>query len=152
MDSVRLAGTEGDECRRSRVMAETCPCTAPGAYEFITKADCFAINSDAPGPVQVAKQQRQLGGTYTSSNKGQLYTPGGRRRKLNRVCPLFNKARAACHYGEECIYVHRCSGCKKEDHGKYSSVNDGISSELCSLLCISVDDISRVVAALNTAG
>ena len=45
--------------------------------------------------------------------------------------------------------MHRCSGCKKEDHGKYSSVNDGISSELCSLLCTSVDDISRVIAALG---
>ena len=40
---------------------------APGAYEFITKADCIVINSDAPGPVQVAKQQWRLGGTYTSS-------------------------------------------------------------------------------------
>ena len=30
-----------------------------------------------------------------------------------------------------------------------SSVNDGISSELCSLSYISVDDISRVVAAMG---
>ena len=112
----REMNAEGAESWQKRDPWQLLSCL-PGT---ITKADCFAINSDAPGPVQVAKQQRGLGGTYTSSNKGQPYTPGGRRRKLNRVCPLFNKARAGCHYGEECIYVHRCSGCKKEDHGKYA--------------------------------
>ena len=82
------------------------------------KEDCFAINTDAPGAVQSEKHQQGFGGMYMTQNKGQPFTPGGRRQKLNRVCPLFNKSRAGCHYGEEYIYAHRCSMCKKEDHGR----------------------------------
>ena len=83
--------------------------------------DCFTLHTDLPGPVQLVKQQPGSGGIYPMSSKGQLFTPAGRRRKVNRVCPLFNKSRAGCHYGDECIFGHRCSVCKKEDHGKYAS-------------------------------
>ena len=56
------------------------------------------------------------GHIYITQIKGQPFTPD-RRQKLNRVRPLFNKTRASHHYGEECIYAHRCSVCK-EDHGR----------------------------------
>ena len=75
------------------------------------------MNTDLSGPMQPMKQPG-FGGIYQTSSKGQPYMPGGRRKRLNRACPLFNKAWAGCHYGEECIYAHRCSVCKEEDHGK----------------------------------
>ena len=85
-----------------------------------TMEDCFAVTTEVPGPVQPVKHQSGLGVPYLTPGRGQLFTPAGRRQKWNRVCPLFNKARAGCHYGEECIYVHRCSVCKREDHGKWT--------------------------------
>ena len=81
------------------------------------KEDCFVMSTDPPGTTNPV-QQPGFGAIYQTPSKGQPYTPGGRKKRLNRVFPLFNKARAGCHYGEECIYAHRCSVCKREDHGK----------------------------------
>lgn len=38
-------------------------------------------------------------GTHLMPSKEQLFMPGGRREKWNRVCPAYNKAHAGCHYG-----------------------------------------------------
>ena len=81
-----------------------------------SKEDCFVMSTDPPGTTHPV-QQPGFGAIYQTPSKGQPYTPGGQRKRLNRVCPLINKARAGCHHGEECIYVHRCSVCKREDHG-----------------------------------
>ena len=112
--SRREMNAEGMESWQKRDPWQLLSCL-PGTT---MKEDCFAINTDAPGPVQSVKHQQGFGGMYMTQNKGQPFTPGGRRWKLNRVCPLFNKSWAGCHYGEECIYAHRCSVCKKEDYGR----------------------------------
>ena len=114
--SRREMNAEGVESWQKRDPWQLLSCL-PGTTR---REDCFAINTKASGPAQMAKQQPGSGGIYLPPSKGQPLTPGGRRRRLNRVCPLFNKARAGCHYGEECIFVHRCSVCKKEDHGRYA--------------------------------
>ena len=59
------------------------------------------------------------GTTYRQgSSRGRQATPGGRQRHLNKTCGLFNRAPAGCHYGEECIYAHRCTQCRSEEHGR----------------------------------
>ena len=124
--SRREMNAEGVEAWQRRDPWQLLSCL-PGA----SARDCFAINTDTPLPVQPTKHQGQpgLGNTYPIPNRGQAFTPGGRRWGVNRVCPLFNKARAGCHYGEECIFAHRCSVCKKEDHGRCTCPTRGQESE-----------------------
>ena len=104
------------------------PSCLPGAS---AKEDRPAINTDIPQPAQPTKHQGQPGpgNTHPIPSMGQALTPGGRARRLNRACPLFNKARAGCHYGDECIPAHRCSACKKEDHGRCTRPTRGQESE-----------------------
>ena len=114
--SRREMNAEGVESWQKRDPWQLLSCL-PGTTRM---EDCFTLHTDLPGPVQQVKQQPGSGGIYPMSSKGQFFTPAGRRRRVNRVCPLFNKSRAGCHYGDECIFGHRCSVCKKEDHGKYA--------------------------------
>ena len=83
-----------------------------------SKEDCFVMSTDPSGTTHPVDSQG-LGLYIKHPVKDNLmYMPGGRRKKLNRVCPLFNKARVSSHHGEEYIYAHMCSVCKREDHGK----------------------------------
>ena len=34
------------------------------------------------------------------------------------ICRLFNRAPGGCPFGEECIFTHRCSLCRRTDHGR----------------------------------
>lgn len=86
--SKREMNAEGVEVWRRRDPWQLLSCL-PGAS---AKEDCFAINTDNPLVVQPTKHgQPGLGNTYSIPSRGQAFTPKGRRRKLNRVCPLFNK-------------------------------------------------------------
>ena len=42
----------------------------------------------------------------------------GSARKQGRVCRMFNRAPAGCSYGDQCIFVHRCTICRRTDHGR----------------------------------
>ena len=43
---------------------------------------------------------------------------GTTQHRQNGVCRLFNRAPAGCPYGEACIFIHRCTQCRRPDHGK----------------------------------
>lgn len=49
-----------------------------------------------------------------SSSQGQPGPPSRR----GGICRLFNRAPAGCPYAEECIFTHRCSICRRTDHGR----------------------------------
>ena len=118
--SRREMNAEGVESWQKRDPWQLLSCL-PGTT---TGDDCFTINAEPPRlGQQSAKHHPGFGGIHLTTSKGQPLTPGGRRRRLNRVCPLFNKTRAGCHYGEECIFAHRCSVCKKDDHGRWACRN-----------------------------
>ena len=53
---------------------------------------------------------------------------------LNHVSNLFNQAPAGCPYGEDCIFAHRCSKCRQEDHGRRSCPLQDTGDERGSLL------------------
>ena len=54
--------------------------------------------------------------------------PGTTQRRQGGVCRLYNRAPAGCPYGEACIFIHRCTQCRRPDHGKkdclYGEHND----------------------------
>ena len=43
---------------------------------------------------------------------------GSSARKQGGICRLFNRAPAGCSYGDRCIFVHRCTVCRRTDHGR----------------------------------
>ena len=51
---------------------------------------------------------------------GRQATLGGRQRCLNKACSLFNRPPAGYHYGEGCIYAHRCTLCQSEEQGRWN--------------------------------
>ena len=68
----------------------------------LSKDDCFVMSTDLLEPTQPTKQPGS-GGVYQTPSKGQPYMPVGRRKRLNRVCPLFNKVQVGCQYKEELL-------------------------------------------------
>jgi len=53
--------------------------------------------------MEVAKPRQHSQATSTSRKKG-------------GICRLFNKAPGGCPYGDQCIFMHRCSVCRSVDH------------------------------------
>ena len=52
----------------------------------------------------------------------------GSARKQGGVCRLFNRAPAGCSYGDQCIFVHRCTICRRTDHGRRNCPEEGRST------------------------
>lgn len=63
----------------------------------------------------------------TKQLSSQLKSSGGGPRKQSGVCRLFNRAPAGCSYGDQCIFVHRCTVCRRTDHGRRSCPEEGRS-------------------------
>lgn len=84
---------------------------------------CFPGVGGAEDPFAPAhdlglKNQRTYSSGVDSSLLTEPQTPRGRTRRLSKACGLFNKSPQGCHFGEECIYAHRCTVCRSEEHGR----------------------------------
>lgn len=74
----------------------------------------------------LSNRESQLGSSIPikrkqESGKGKQPAGGGapKRSKKAGLCRLLNSAPAGCPYGNECIFVHRCSNCGAlNDHGQ----------------------------------
>ena len=85
---------------------------------------CLQGSGTLDGPFVPAQNPAGITGGHVrgtsqrqGSNRGWLTRPGGRQRCPDKVCGLFNRAPAGCHYGEKCIYAHRCHS---EDNGRWN--------------------------------
>ena len=69
---------------------------------------------------------------HTQGYRPQAYEQG-LGKKTNSVPPV-QSAPAGCPYGEDCIFAHRCSKCRREDHGRRSCPFADTGKEKGSLL------------------
>ena len=68
----------------------------------------------------MSSQPPARGGTPVrgkTAGSSELNQPGPPSRR-GGTCRLFNRALAGCPFGEECIFTHRCSLCRRTDHGR----------------------------------
>ena len=61
----------------------------------------------------VTKGKRPLDQGNSQNTKGL-----GKRPKKPGLCRLFDRAPSGCPYGNDCVFVHRCSICGANDHGR----------------------------------
>lgn len=89
---------------------------------------CFAgsrvlndsFDSPAQGQLPSTSQKQHLTKGTGSTAKPQVGRPQpygqSQGRKPSVVCRLFNRAPAGCPYGNNCIFNHRCTNCRQDDH------------------------------------
>ena len=101
--------------------------------------DLFDTSPQVPIPGSQHQRSSLAQGTgnaakHTQGYRPQPYEQGLGKKKLNTVCRLFNQAPAGCPYREDFIFAHRCSKCRREDHGRRSCPFPDTGEERGSLL------------------